>query len=38
MVKYTKKILLKELYKNTVTDNDYIAVERMRIPDWLEAI
>jgi superfamily II DNA or RNA helicase len=34
MVKYTKKILIKELYKNEIADNRYTALEEMQIPDW----
>jgi superfamily II DNA or RNA helicase len=37
MIKYTKKILIKELYKNGITDNSYIAIEKMQIPSWLSA-
>jgi superfamily II DNA or RNA helicase len=38
MVKYTKKILIKELYKNEIADNNYIPIEQMNIPSWLEAV
>jgi superfamily II DNA or RNA helicase len=37
MIKYTKKILVKELYKNDIADTNYIAIEKMKIPKWLEA-
>jgi len=38
MIKYTKKILNIELYKNNITDNNYYANEEMKIPNWLEAV
>jgi hypothetical protein len=38
MVKYTKKLLIKELYKNSLVDTNYIAIEQMRIPNWLGAV
>ena len=38
MAKHTKKILMKELYKNEVMNNDYIALNKMKIPNWLEAV
>ena len=33
-----KKILVNELYKNEIADNNYIAIEQMQIPNWLEAV
>jgi superfamily II DNA or RNA helicase len=36
MVKYTRKILRKELFKNEIADNNYVAIEKMKIPTWLE--
>jgi superfamily II DNA or RNA helicase len=38
IVKHTKKILIKELYKNEIMNNDYIALDKMQIPNWLEAV
>lgn len=37
MIKYTKKILIKELYKKEIAENNYYAIDEMRIPDWLIA-
>jgi superfamily II DNA or RNA helicase len=38
MVKYTKKILIKELFKNTAAYDNYIPIEQMQIPDWLREL
>jgi len=38
MIKYTKKILIKELYKKEIAENNYIALDKMKIPSWLEAV
>ena len=35
IVKYTRKILMKELYKDGISDKSYVAVENMQIPNWL---
>lgn len=38
MAKYTRKTVIKELYKKEIADNSYIALDKMQIPDWLEAV
>jgi len=38
MVQYTKKILIKELFKNETSNDKYQAIDKMRVPDWLEAV
>ena len=37
MAKYTRKVLIKELYKNKIADSSYAAIEKMNIPNWLVA-
>ena len=38
IVKYTRKQLTKELFIKENTDNNYIPIETMEIPDWLEIV
>lgn len=38
IVKYTRKVLMKELHNKKIIESNYIALENMRIPKWIEAV